>query len=129
VPTEPLGADLGRLGQELYAPPTVYGWAGAGRWIDPVTMIRRENLAAALLDEAGPYARRLDPQAVANKHGHSAPGAQRRFLEELLLQGDLGPVAQRRTGANASAAESPGTVDPLRREAVALATLPEFHLC
>src|SRR5262249_57243672 len=39
----------GRLGQELFYPPNVGGWAGGRNWISTRSMIGRANFAAALI--------------------------------------------------------------------------------
>ncbi len=45
VPTIPdLGAVTGALGQRLFEPPNVAGWAGGRTWITPSTLLQRGNL-------------------------------------------------------------------------------------
>jgi uncharacterized protein (DUF1800 family) len=112
-----LAADLAQLGQELYEPPTIQGWAGGLAWINPLTLLGRAKLAEALLAVSGAYDGKLDPAAVATRHGHPKDGSSQ-FLVDLYLQGDLAPE----TGAKD--ARSP---DP-RHIAARLASLPEFQL-
>ncbi|NQU23296.1 MAG: DUF1800 domain-containing protein [Candidatus Nealsonbacteria bacterium] len=119
VPTVRLAEDLAGLGQNLYHPPTVHGWAGGRHWINRATLPRRHNLALALLQGAPPYGDKLDPQAVAQKHGHETPEAAARFLLDLLLQGDVEPAVRDSLLKTAGG---------LRRVAYAVVTLPEFHL-
>ena len=106
--TVQLAADLARLGQELYEPPTISGWAGGLAWINPLTMLGRAKLAEALLAESGAYEGKLDPAAVASRHGHPAKDGSRQFLVDLYLQGDLAPEALEALAAGPSAT---GSVD------------------
>jgi uncharacterized protein (DUF1800 family) len=119
IPTRPLGHDLAGLGQDLFHPPTVYGWEGGRAWITTATLVRRSNLAAALLAGSGPYAGKLDPRGLAGKHGFAAPEAAARFFIDLLHP-DLSP--ERR------AFVSNPTAQHLRRMLYLLVTLPEFEL-
>src|SRR5262249_15328636 len=60
----------GRLGQDLFEPPNVGGWAGGRSWVSPRTMIGRANFVSALLD--GPSAGRRGPfdlAELAARHG------------------------------------------------------------
>jgi len=126
-----LAQDAANLGQDLCRPPTVKGWTGGRYWISTATLVGRHNLAAALLHGDKPYDSRLDPWAVARKHGCTTPEAAARFLLDLFLQGDLEPGVREAllqdlrplaTGGDGG----PGTV--LRRLACAVATLPEYQL-
>jgi len=127
VPTMQLGEDLAALGQDLYHPPTVKGWPGGRHWINHSTLIGRSNLAQALLAGAKPYGAKLDPLAVAEKHGHSDPQSAGRFLLDLFLQGDV----QADVAEALLKTAAPADADPsrrLRRIAHAVVTLPEFQL-
>jgi uncharacterized protein (DUF1800 family) len=119
VPTTHLGQDLAALGQNLYHPPSIQGWQGGPSWINKATLLGRANLAAAMLAGNEPYGNRLDPAALAKKHGHAAPSDAARFLLDLLLQGDV-PAAVAEAAAKS-------TVN-LREAAHYIATLPEFQL-
>jgi uncharacterized protein (DUF1800 family) len=123
VPTERLGVDLADLGQDLYQPPTVRGWAGGESWINSATLIGRARLGAALLAPDGAYGGKLDPAALARKQGHRTSEAARRFFIDLLLGGDLArPVAA------TLPADAPDFASFCRQTAHVLVTLPEFHL-
>ena len=102
---------------------------GGLSWINPLTMLGRAKLAEALLAEKGAYEAKLDPAAVANRHGHPAKDRSRQFLVELYLQGDLAPEVLEALPTGPSATESTGTrsADP-RQLAARLASLPEFQL-
>ncbi len=88
VPTVRLADDLAALGEDLCHPPTPDGWAGGIHWINPASLVGRGNLVTALLDPKGPYGDKLDPAAVAARHGHATPEAAARFLADLWLQPD-----------------------------------------
>jgi len=111
VSTPPLAEALARLGQNLLHPPTAKGWTGGQNWINHATLSGRHNLAAALLKSDGAFGGKLNPAAVAGKHGSGA-----RFFLDLFLQGDTEP-----SGANDANADA-------RRAAYAVLTLPEFQL-
>ena len=129
VGTVRLAADLARLGQELYEPPTTLGWAGGLSWINPLMLLGRAKLAEALLAESGAYEGRLNPGAVANRHGHPAKDGSRKFLADLYLQGDLAPGTLEAlvTGPAAAGSADTRSADP-RQLATRLASLPEFQL-
>ena len=107
------------LGQGLYEPPGAKGWAGGRAWINAATMLARNNLAWAILSGSGRYGEKVDPAAVAGKHGHATAGAAGRFFADLLLQDDVKPAA---------AANGPSGKDALRRAAYAVIARPEFQL-
>ncbi len=55
---------LASLGQELFNPPNVGGWAGGPSWINPTTMLQRFNFASALTGDARKAGGFLEPQAL-----------------------------------------------------------------
>ena len=125
APTPPLAEDLARLGEDLYHPPTRDGWQGGGYWINPATLIGRSNLASALLAPAGPYGGKLDPAAVARRHGHADAKSAGRFLAGLLLPSARSEVVE------ALLADVPagGTLsDRMRAFTHRIVTQPEFQL-
>ncbi len=126
VPTTRLAVDLARLGQNLCHPPTVKGWKGGKDWLNDWTVLGRSNLARALLAGTGPYGDKLDPSAVAGKHGYSGAESAGRFLLDLFLQGDVEPGVAEALRAAAAAGGDPA--DPVRRFAHGVVTLPEFQL-
>jgi uncharacterized protein (DUF1800 family) len=131
VSTTQLGQDLAALGQNLYYPPTVKGWPGGRHWINPSTVLGRNNLALALVAGAEPYGDKLNPLAVAKEHGHSAPESAAEFLLDLFLQGDLEPSVRETLLKTAGRPGEPNGGDPaqsLRQLTHAVLTLPEFQL-
>ncbi len=131
VSTTQLAGDLAEIGQNLYHPPTVKGWIGGRSWINSATMVGRHNLALALLQGSGPYGDKLNPRAVAKKHGFLKPESTARFLLDLFLQGDLESsvrdtllkIAKEPAGAGGG-----DLAEPIRRFTHAVVTLPEFQL-
>jgi hypothetical protein len=113
----------------LYEPPTIQGWAGGLAWINSLTTLGRAKLAEALLAESGAYEGKLDPAAVAKRHGRATKDGGRQFLVELYLQGDLEAEALGALAAGPSATGSGDTraTDP-RQIAARLTSLPEFQL-
>lgn len=126
VPTLRLGNDLAALGERLYDPPTVSGWAGGAAWINPATMIARSNLALDLVSPSGPYGQKIDPAAVAAQHGFRDAAAAQRFLVQLLVQDDL--PASTRESLREDLSTTGGLSDRLRRLTHRIASLPEFQL-
>jgi len=131
VSTTQLAQDLAGLGQNLYNPPTVNGWAGGRHWIDSATLVGRSNLALALLQGSGPYADKLNPRAIANKHGCSTLKSAAQLLLDLFLQSDLTPDVHDTILKSALAQSGNGIDDhegTLRCFAHAVVALPEFQL-
>jgi uncharacterized protein (DUF1800 family) len=88
VSPEALAESCGRMGQTLYAPPSVAGWDGGPTWINTTAMLNRTNLALALLgkDNSG-LGGRCDAKALAAKYGVEP----RKFYTDLLVQDALDP--------------------------------------
>lgn len=126
-----LAQDAAHLGQDLCRPPTVKGWTGGRYWISTTTLVGRHNLAASLMQSGKPYDSRLDPWAVARKHGYTTPEAAAGFLLDLLVQADLEPGVREAVLQDLRTPVTDGDGGPgaaLRRLAYAVATLPEYHL-
>ena len=131
VSTTQLGQDLAALGQSLYYPSTVKGWPGGRHWINPYSVLGRNNLALALVAGSEPYGEKLDPLTVAKKHGHSEGESAAGFLLDLFLQGDLEPSVRKTLLGTAGRPAAPAGSDPaqwLRQLAHTVLTLPEFQL-
>ncbi|MHC4369498.1 MAG: DUF1800 domain-containing protein [Planctomycetota bacterium] len=125
VSTTQLAKDLAALGQNLYDPPTVNGWAGGRYWIDSAAIVGRQNLAWAMLRGSDPYGKKLKPWAVAQGHGCSTSDSARRFLLDLFLQGDIDPGVYDKLTQTAQDGDPEERMRRFANEAVALA---EFHL-
>ena len=131
VSTTQLAQELADLGQNLYHPPTTKGWTGGRHWINSAALVGRYNLALALLRGSGRYPGKLNPWAVAQKHGCSTFESAARFLFDLFLQRDLDAEVYDALLKTARARGGAGSGDiegSLRGFAHAVVTLPEFHL-
>lgn len=123
VSTTQLANDLAGLGQNLYHPPTVNGWAGGRYWITDASLIGRSNLAANLLMGSKAYGKKLDAGKVAAKFGHSTGESVAGFMIDLFLQGDVESGVGKRIVKAASGHDA-----LMRRIGYSVVTLPEFHL-
>jgi uncharacterized protein (DUF1800 family) len=127
VSTTQLANDLADLGQNLYNPPTVKGWAGGQHWINSTAMVARQNLASALLRGSGPYGDKLNPWAVAQRHGCATSESAQSFFLDLFLQGGLDPDVCDAL-AKTSRRQDEDLGGQTRYLAHAIVTLAEFHL-
>ena len=85
-----LAEALESLGQVLFAPPSVKGWAGGATWLNGQTLLFRQNLALALTStEDNRFGRRCDPVAVLRKHDRETDESVVDFLLGVFLQGDV----------------------------------------
>jgi hypothetical protein len=122
VPTDPLPRDLKGLGQSLYEPPTLSGWAGGRSWIDPVTMVGRANLAAALLRPGGVYKGKLDLQPPPDQRVQLSSDSNVGWVSDLLLQGPPVTLSDPPLGGLAESAS------PIHRAAYRIAVSPKYQL-
>jgi len=125
VSTTQLAKDIADLGQNLYHPPTVNGWVGGQHWIDSAAIVGRQNLTWAMLRGTDPYGKKLNPLAVAQRHGCSTFESSARFVLDLFLQGDVDAGVYNRL---TQIAQEGDLEERLRSFAHAAATLPEFHM-
>ena len=128
IATARLGEDLARLGQDLYHPPTIRGWAGGPNWINTATMVGRENLANALFSAKGPYGDKLDVAAVARRYGCSGREAGAKFVLDLLLQGDIQNSPRAQASSDESGDADQSLARQMREIAQQVVSCPEFQL-
>jgi hypothetical protein len=131
VSTTQLAQDLAGLGQNLYNPPTANGWAGGRNWIDSATLTGRSNLALALLKGSESYGDKLNPRALANRHGCSTLKSAAKLLLDIFLQSDLDHNVNEtilKTLQSPSESSSDDEEATLRRFTHAVVTLPAFQL-
>jgi uncharacterized protein (DUF1800 family) len=127
VQADALAESCARMGQGLFAPPSVAGWDGGPAWANSTTMLTRTNLALALLSaDDAPMGKRLDPAALAARHGFTdAPGVAE-FYTDLLVQDAFdGKV---RSTVEASALKAPDPATAAREAATLILTSPEYQL-
>jgi uncharacterized protein (DUF1800 family) len=127
ISTVNLAEDTAALGQNLYHPPTVKGWPGGRTWLSWLTVLRRRELAHALLGGTKRYGEKLDPLATAASHGFVEPAAAGQFLIDLFLQSDLDADA-RNAVLRAVSQTAAAPRERVRRGAQTLVMLPEFQV-
>ena len=114
-----LAGACAKMGQGLYAPPSVAGWEGGPAWINTSATLARSNLALALASTTDrEFGKRLDPSALASRRDGGADPAG--FFAELLVQDALDEALRARVAALAKGDA---------RAAIGLIlTAPEFQL-
>nr|MCU0706555.1 DUF1800 domain-containing protein [Fimbriiglobus sp.] len=90
---QPLAAELEKLGQALFAPPSVKGWDGGPTWLNAQTLLFRQNLALALTGGDG-LGQRCDPAALLTRHGAKSDSEVVDFLLSVFLQHDVPATAK-----------------------------------
>lgn len=119
----PLSSDLTDLGQELYEPPTIKGWAGHRCWLNPFTVLGRAKLAQAIFSDTGPYEGKLASMLTAHARSNFKTGGASDFIADLFVQSDLpAEVAQTLAKIQTKSPESLGSI------AAITVSLPEFQL-
>jgi uncharacterized protein (DUF1800 family) len=123
------------LGQALFAPPNVKGWAGGEAWLNSATLLARHNLAWKLVQGTpGPLGIRSNPPALVRKYAaRRDPEGQLEFLLDLLLQPSRGEVedAVRRKLVEFLGQGKPGGTPPealVRETAHLILLMPEYQL-
>jgi hypothetical protein len=136
VPADALAEACTRMGQSLFAPPSVAGWDGGPAWANSTTMLNRTNLVLALLsDDTSGLGGRCDPAALARKHAGGTPEHAAAFLVDLLVQDGFDDALRQRVlaAALAKSTRTPGdeaanAKEPLRAAATLVLTAPEYQL-
>jgi hypothetical protein len=127
VSAEALANACGRMGQALFAPPSVAGWDGGPAWINTTATLARANLALALLSDSDPgLGNRLDPLALASRHGVGSPEEAARFFIDLLVQDAFTPDLRQRVVSSAKKEADPKAA--ARKAAELVLTSPEYQL-
>jgi uncharacterized protein (DUF1800 family) len=104
-----------RMGQGLYAPPSVAGWDGGPAWINTTTTLARTNFALALLgNEDAQLGKRFDAARLADRYGKGGDPAG--FYVDLLVQDAFDETVRRRVKGSAKEA------------ATLVLTAPEYQL-
>jgi hypothetical protein len=110
VSTGALAQECVRMGQGLFAPPSVAGWDGGPSWINTTTTLARSNAVLSLMGDR----RRFDPDALASRYGSSGDPAG--FFIDLLVQDAFDPDVRGRIRGSA------------RESALLVLTAPEYQL-
>jgi uncharacterized protein (DUF1800 family) len=107
VQADALAEACARMGQSLYAPPSVAGWDAGESWVNSTAMLARTNLALGLLSpDDAPFGKRLNPEALAARHGFSGKTEASRFYMDLLVQDALASTIRQKVEAAPSAREA-----------------------
>ncbi|WP_169976812.1 DUF1800 domain-containing protein [Tautonia rosea] len=94
VSTNDLAEACSRMGQRLFAPPSVAGWDSGPAWINTTTSLARSNTILQLMNDR----RRFDPEALCSRHGQADEPTD--FFINLLVQDALSAgVRERITGS------------------------------
>jgi uncharacterized protein (DUF1800 family) len=129
VQADALAEACTRMGQSLYAPPSVAGWDGGPAWVNSTTMLNRTNLVLGLLsDKDAALGGRCDPAALARKHAGGGAEAGTNFLVDLLVQDGLDRAIRQRVVARALALSHDDPKAALREAATLVLTAPEYQL-
>jgi uncharacterized protein (DUF1800 family) len=118
-----------RLGQDLFYPPNVGGWAGGRSWLSSRGMIARMNFATALASgtDLG-LAEPLDALRLAGPAGGaSSLDSVVRWLAETLFGADPGAGWRDRI-TRLSGTDSPSLAEPARRAVALILSSPEAQL-
>lgn len=129
VAPQTLGA-LARMGQDVFAPPSVKGWDGGAAWLNSQSVLARENFADALVASQQMRADWL----LAAGQGGSARAAS--ALARAIVQGDASPASLARLqayldgeGVSANGMLSAENLDERMRGAAYLTmAMPAFQL-
>ncbi|GJM18671.1 MAG: hypothetical protein DHS20C14_08840 [Phycisphaeraceae bacterium] len=133
-----LVAALDAMGQALFQPPSVKGWAGGRSWISTSTLYTRQNTLAYLLTGRKPTgfdlrgAEAYDPKPLARALVGDPKTASARAFGEAVADFVLGPARTDRAVEELSAVgERAGRVTPtVAADMVLLASaMPEYQLC
>jgi uncharacterized protein (DUF1800 family) len=110
VPADALADACARMGQALYAPPSVAGWDGGPAWINTTTSLARTNFALSLLGDRD----RFRAERLVERHGQLQDPA--RFYVDLLVQDAMPEAVRARIKGDA------------RETATLVLTSPEYQL-
>ncbi|HVY61532.1 MAG TPA: DUF1800 domain-containing protein, partial [Planctomycetota bacterium] len=139
VPLRQLTATLRRMGQDLFAPPTVKGWDGGRAWLSTSTLLNRVNfakdVAAGVGNNPSPA---LDARELVRRHElDSAEKLVAHMLDRFgplevtpTVCAKLVEYVQAAEMPKAPAYPHPSTIDgKVRGVAHLVMSLPEYQLC
>lgn len=117
---------LTALGQLPMFPPNVKGWEGGRTWINASTFVERINLVRRLADEA-----LANEKSLSRGLHYSAGTPAREQIEQLIdAMFAVRPLDSTIENLVAIAKQPSGSADEkIRNVIVAMAAIPEFHLC
>src|SRR5262249_17787092 len=127
------------MGQQLFAPPNVKGWEGGRSWLNTATVLARHNFAQLLCsgtaqlnlaDPDAPLAAAVEPAAIIRQEKLPEPLEIVRYLEDLVIQGDVGEDGRAKlTSFLADGKPQGDALDQRIRGTIhMLMTMPEYQL-
>jgi hypothetical protein len=129
VQADALAEACTRMGQSLYAPPSVAGWDGGASWANSTAMLARTNLALGLLSpDDSALGQRLDPAALASKHGFKGMSEVSKFFVDLLVQDALAPKVREKIEAASRGENASDEAASAREAATLILSSPEYQL-
>lgn len=132
---------LDLMGQNLFFPPNVAGWAGGRTWINTSTLFVRQNILNFLITGKTPRGYdpladvdRYDPLILLDDLAKVSPGSEKdpAAVSDYLLRFTLGGEAQAERLAvlrDHFAAYEGVTVESVSGALCLIATMPEYQLC
>lgn len=115
----------GAMGQELFEPPGVQGWAGGEAWIHSSAWLARVNFAGRVAEGAGELVRGAAVDSLFPPQRRPDADAALSDLAAVFLGGDL--PEPRARALSAAVAEAPESCS-FRAAAHAVLCAPEHHL-
>jgi uncharacterized protein (DUF1800 family) len=126
VSSDALADACAQMGQGLYAPLSVAGWEGGPSWVNTTTTLARTNLVLGLLSETdAALGKRLDPRALAERHGSTSAQDVARFYIDLAVQDAFDSRLRDQVVAAASGNDPRSAA---RDTATLVLTAPEYQL-
>ena len=99
VSADALGEACSRMGQTLYAPPSVAGWEGGRAWLNGQTLLFRQNLSLALTSTTDDrFGRRCIGLIKRIGQEDDRPGLLRDVPAGAVDRHSLRPASRRRRG-------------------------------
>ncbi len=129
------------MGQNLFFPPNVAGWAGGRSWINTSTMFVRQNTLVFMLTGKKPVGydaladrEKFDPTTLLGELAKADPAAVRDSgrVVDYTLRFTLGPAAVREREDLVSfvnANGGPGNPDTITGVLLLITAMPEYQLC
>lgn len=133
---------LSLMGQQLFEPPSVAGWAGGRSWINTSTLFVRQNILTFLLTGKTPsgydplaQTERYDPSSLLEDLAQAQPGADRdanqvaAYLARFTLGPNASPERLRVLNEFVESTGSRVTPDTVTGMLALITAMPEYQLC
>ncbi len=116
-----------RMGQDLFSPPNVGGWAGGKSWLSTRTVVARANYASALVE--GRLANPIQPPDLQEVFEHHVGSADRQKQIRALNQVLFGESTEEAIlNIDGAVEESSDINSALRQAMTLLLTRPKAHI-